>query len=227
MARAKVSLSNLLDREEAEAENPAALPTPTAVTLVPPAAPDGAIQSANDVAAEAAAPLTDKPSRTVVPDQNPVVAEPAASPDSEVTPEPVEPTTAVLASQSASEEPAPATVAAKSVQVAEPVPAVEPKPAKSRTNSAVRAIKAAPEPPPAPSAPYLDLTRKEARFRPDQLNELTTLTRQLNRRRGSTGERITDNTLIRVAVDMLLRVADSLDGASEEELLFSVGSRLR
>lgn len=99
------------------------------------------------------------------------------------------------------------------------------KPARSRTPSPVRSIKAAPEPPPLPL--YLELTRKEARFRQDQLNDLTTLTRQLNRRRASTGERITDNTLIRVAVDMMLKVADSLDGATEAELLQAVSATLK
>ncbi len=99
------------------------------------------------------------------------------------------------------------------------------KPARSRTPSPVRLIKAAPEPPPLPL--YLELTRKEARFRQDQLNDLTTLTRQLNRRRASTGERITDNTLIRVAVDMMLKVADSLDGATEAELLQAVSAKLK
>lgn len=97
--------------------------------------------------------------------------------------------------------------------------------ARSRTPSPVRSIKAAPEPPPLPL--YLELTRKEARFRQDQLNDLTTLTRQLNRRRASTGERITDNTLIRVAVDMMLKVADSLDGATEAELLQAVSAKLK
>ncbi len=226
MARAKISLSNLLDREEDAPDLPPELPTPAAaVTLGPAAAPDEAIEAADGAVVEADSPLVDERALTVGADQSPVAVAPPAAPEPVVASELVEPTTVALAPQTASDELASATVAAEYASVAEPVPAAEPKPAKSRTNSAVRAIKAAPEPP--PSAPYLDLTRKEARFRPDQLNELTTLTRQLNRRRGSTGERITDNTLIRVAVDMLLRVADSLDGASEEELLQSVGSRLR
>ena len=97
--------------------------------------------------------------------------------------------------------------------------------ARPQTPSPVRSIKAAPEPAPLPL--YLELTRKEARFRQDQLNDLTTLTRQLNRRRASTVERITDNTLIRVAVDMMLKVADSLDGATEAELLQAVSAKLK
>ncbi len=39
---------------------------------------------------------------------------------------------------------------------------------------------------------------------PDQLDELTRLRRALNWQRGGEGKRITENTLIRVAVDMLL-----------------------
>jgi len=110
-------------------------------------------------------------------------------------------------------------------QPAAPTALPNEKSARLRTPSPVRSIKAAPEPPPLPL--YLELTRKEARFRQDQLNDLTTLTRQLNRRRASTGDRITDNTLIRVAVDMMLRVADSLDGATEAELLQAVSAKLK
>lgn len=57
---------------------------------------------------------------------------------------------------------------------------------------------------------YLQLTRKEARFTEEQLDALTVLTRRLNKRRGGAGERFTDNTLIRVAVDLLLSEADTL-----------------
>jgi hypothetical protein len=71
---------------------------------------------------------------------------------------------------------------------------------------------------------WLELERKECRFRDDQLDELTTIARRLGRAktRGS-GERITDNTLIRVAVDLLLSQADQLGGSTEEELRKSVG----
>jgi hypothetical protein len=46
--------------------------------------------------------------------------------------------------------------------------------------------------------------RKECRLRPDQLDALTALARRLNRERKGKGERITENTLIRWAVDLLL-----------------------
>jgi hypothetical protein len=64
---------------------------------------------------------------------------------------------------------------------------------------------------------YLTLLRKEARLREDQFDDLTALARTLNRRRKG-GERITENTLIRLAVDLLLKEADQLEGSTEEEL---------
>ncbi len=56
-----------------------------------------------------------------------------------------------------------------------------------------------------PLPPYLTYVRKECRLRPDQLDALTALARRLNRERRGKGERITENTLIRWAVDKLLR----------------------
>ena len=70
---------------------------------------------------------------------------------------------------------------------------------------------------------YLALVRKEARLREEQLDNLTSLTRSLNRQRKGTGERITENTLIRVAVDLLLNQSVELKGCTEQELKESVG----
>lgn len=70
---------------------------------------------------------------------------------------------------------------------------------------------------------YLTLERKEARLRQNQIDALTDLTRSLNRKRSKKGERLTDNTLIRVAVDLLLSKASQLQGDTEEELRKSVG----
>ncbi len=70
---------------------------------------------------------------------------------------------------------------------------------------------------------YLALVRKEARLREEQLDNLTSLTRSLNRQRKGTGERITENTLIRVAVDLLLNQSGELKGCTEQELKESVG----
>lgn len=72
-------------------------------------------------------------------------------------------------------------------------------------------------------AKYLKLERKEARLRQNQIDALTDLTRSLNRKRSKKGERLTDNTLIRVAVDLLLSKASQLKGDTEEELKKSVG----
>ncbi len=66
---------------------------------------------------------------------------------------------------------------------------------------------------------YLRLTRKEVRFRDDQLEALDRLARRLVRTRKGGGERITENTLVRVAVDLLLDRAETLTGGSEAELL--------
>jgi len=65
---------------------------------------------------------------------------------------------------------------------------------------------------------YLQMERKEARIRLDQADALAQLTRRLNRARSGGGERITDNTLIRVAVDVLLARSDRLAGTTETEL---------
>ena len=72
-------------------------------------------------------------------------------------------------------------------------------------------------------AKYLKLERKEARLRQNQIDALTDLTRSLNRKRARKGERLTDNTLIRVAVDLLLSKANQIQGGTEEELRKSVG----
>jgi pyruvate/2-oxoglutarate dehydrogenase complex dihydrolipoamide acyltransferase (E2) component len=55
-----------------------------------------------------------------------------------------------------------------------------------------------------PLPPYLTYVRKECRLRPDQLDALTALARRLNRERKGKGERITENTLIRLAIDIFL-----------------------
>jgi hypothetical protein len=67
------------------------------------------------------------------------------------------------------------------------------------------------------------LQRKETRIREDQQNALTMHARRLSKAKGTGGRRITDNTLIRVAVDLLLVRADDLAGATEDELRRSLG----
>ncbi|MFC8041663.1 hypothetical protein ACFUOZ_20110 [Paenarthrobacter sp. NPDC057355] len=75
-----------------------------------------------------------------------------------------------------------------------------------------------------PSRPrFADFERKEARLRQDQLDALDALARKIKRaRKPGAGERITDNTLIRVAVDLLLARQDELRGSTEDELRTSV-----
>jgi hypothetical protein len=59
-----------------------------------------------------------------------------------------------------------------------------------------------------PLPPYLTYVRKECRLRPDQLDALTALARRLNRERRGRGERITENTLLRLAADLLLSLGE-------------------
>ncbi len=73
---------------------------------------------------------------------------------------------------------------------------------------------------------YLQLVRKEARVRSDQAGWMAQEVRRINssrrRRDGVVGERITDNTLIRVALDLLRAHAGYLEGTTEDELTRSV-----
>jgi hypothetical protein len=82
---------------------------------------------------------------------------------------------------------------------------------------------AQPEPDPELQPKYLTLVRKEARLKDLQIEQLTGLSRKLNRQRLCRGERITENTLIRVAIDLLLSRADELTGTTEAELREALG----
>lgn len=74
----------------------------------------------------------------------------------------------------------------------------------------------------AGQAGYLRFVRKETRLRDDQQNALTQHARRLNRAKKPGSSRITDNTLIRVAVDLLLARIDSAAGSDEDEILSSL-----
>ncbi|CAN5179943.1 hypothetical protein BH11ACT2_BH11ACT2_20360 [soil metagenome] len=80
-------------------------------------------------------------------------------------------------------------------------------------------VKPAPEV--EPGAAYLRFVRKETRLRDDQQNALTTHARRLSRARSKSAPRITDNTLIRVAVDLLLEWIESASGDDEAAILKS------
>jgi hypothetical protein len=69
---------------------------------------------------------------------------------------------------------------------------------------------------------YLQLERKEIRLSRAQQSELTELSRDINKARKGKGERITENTLIRIAIELLLKQKDNLTGVTELELLNSV-----
>jgi len=87
------------------------------------------------------------------------------------------------------------------------------------------AMSAAPRVPPRVPK-YLALERKEARLRGDQVDSLASLARRVNRQKPSRGgERITENTLIRVAVDWLLSQEAHVGGSTEEEIKRSLNVR--
>lgn len=62
---------------------------------------------------------------------------------------------------------------------------------------------------------------KQAMIRSDQQTSLDELARDLHDARSSKGERITANTLIRIAIDGLVAHGSRLHGDTEEELLAS------
>ena len=74
-----------------------------------------------------------------------------------------------------------------------------------------------------PLPKYLRLARKDVRMYEGQMEELTKLSRLLNKRRRGSGERLTENTLIRLAIDLLLANKDHLRGITEEELRAKLG----
>lgn len=102
----------------------------------------------------------------------------------------------------------------------EPMPRTEEAPAK--TGPAVVPVET-PASTQASRPRFADFERKEARLRQDQLDALEALAKRIKRaRKPGAGERITDNTLIRVAVDLLLARQDELAGSTEDELRNSV-----
>ena len=65
---------------------------------------------------------------------------------------------------------------------------------------------------------YLRYVRKETRLREDQQNQLTLQARRLNRAKKTQGARITENSLIRVAVDLFLAQIDRAVGDDEDAI---------
>lgn len=77
------------------------------------------------------------------------------------------------------------------------------------------------------SSPRPTTRPKYVQIRPDQWSRLDDLARDLQDARSVKAERITSNTVIRVAIDVLLDYADLLTGDSEEELRQSILARLQ
>jgi hypothetical protein len=81
----------------------------------------------------------------------------------------------------------------------------------------------APSPSDADIPKWLTFEPKPTRQRRDQLNWIEAKRKELNALRGRAGERLTDNTLIRVAIDLLIVNGERLQGATEAELRASLG----
>lgn len=67
-------------------------------------------------------------------------------------------------------------------------------------------------------ARYKTFERSEARLRPDQVTDLDALRKRVAANRTDKTERITNNTLLRLAVDFLLKHRDQITGNTEEEM---------
>lgn len=76
------------------------------------------------------------------------------------------------------------------------------------------------------SAAQSDERPKWVPLREDQHAELATIARELMLARSRKGERITENTVIRLAVDLVLRHPELLVGDTEEELRTNMFERV-
>lgn len=74
-----------------------------------------------------------------------------------------------------------------------------------------------------PNARWIHFERKDTRLRADQLRWTEAKRKQLNTLRAGRGDRLTDNTLIRIALDLLIERGDELAGTTENELRASLG----
>ena len=134
--------------------------------------------------------------------------------------------------QRPTELPASPETATPAAKVETPASSPETKSATPQKRQSTRAKKApavdTPAPPPATSEPlYLRLVRKETRLREEQYETLTEYARKLNRAKApGAGERITENTLIRIAIDLLIPHLGEMSGKDEAELRESVTNRV-
>lgn len=102
----------------------------------------------------------------------------------------------------------------------------------SPARTAAPAPSASPEPQNAPEVSvrpaeryrrFEDFERKDTRQRSEQIAWIEQKRKELNRTRAQAGERLTDNTLYRVAIDLLISRGDELAGTTEAELRASLG----
>ncbi|MBN9631806.1 MAG: hypothetical protein J0I18_14535 [Actinobacteria bacterium] len=123
---------------------------------------------------------------------------------------------------------APATVAASEAETlrvkSSPPRKRQPAQAKKAPEPAAAAVVAAPD---GGEPLYLRFVRKETRLREEQYETLTEYARKLNRAKTpGAGERITENTLIRIAIDLLIPHLGELTGNDEAQLRDSVTNRV-
>lgn len=165
-----------------------------------------------------------EPEPTSVPGQTAPVQQEAQHPvqaPQPTAPAPVSETPAALAPQAPAEGMG---VAARSVQA---TPPAAPAPAMANTSAAELKPPAESKDLSGPARPhYTQLLRKELRVFQDQAADLKMLTMHINslkRGSGERGERITDNTLVRCAIDLLFQRKDELVGSTEAELRKALG----
>lgn len=157
--------------------------------------------------------------RDMLPPANAAPAEPVAT-EPEPVPVYVVPAAEVPAAETKVEQPQakqPVAAPASAVEVqAEPRAEAAPKqPAPDAASNSP----AADDDQAGPVRPHwTQLMRKEMRLFKGQDIDLKMVTMEINSNRSGAGERITDNTLVRVAVDLLLQRKDELKGSTEAEL---------
>ncbi|MFK3672494.1 hypothetical protein ACI2IX_20185 [Leifsonia aquatica] len=130
--------------------------------------------------------------------------------------------------QRPTEPPASPETPAPAAKVEAPASSLETESAMPRKRQSTRAKKAPTVDTAATSEPlYLRLVRKETRLREEQYETLTEYARKLNRAKApGAGERITENTLIRIAIDLLIPHLSEMHGKDEAELRESVTNRV-
>jgi len=70
---------------------------------------------------------------------------------------------------------------------------------------------------------WLTFERKETRIRADQIEFLESVRIRLNSQRGRSGERLTDNTFVRIAIDLLMERESELRGVTESQIRSNLG----